>query len=60
MENKTKVVIAGGMKKGEKELIKRVLEIMDAGCSGLAIGRNVWQSDNPLAITKKIKGVVFK
>jgi class I fructose-bisphosphate aldolase len=56
---KTKVVVAGGIKKGEKELLKQVKEIMDAGCMGLAIGRNVWQSDKPLEITKKIKKIIW-
>jgi class I fructose-bisphosphate aldolase len=57
---KTKVVIAGGIKKNEKELLKQVKEIMDSGCIGIAIGRNIWQSKNPLEITKKIKKIIFK
>ncbi len=57
---KTKVVIAGGVKKNEKELIKQVKDIMDTGCIGLAIGRNIWQSKNPLEITKKIKNMIWK
>lgn len=57
---KTKVVIAGGMKKGEQVLLKQVREIMQAGCTGLAIGRNIWQNKNPLAITKKIKKVIWR
>lgn len=57
---KTKVVIAGGVKKQEKELLNQVKEIMDAGCIGLAIGRNIWQSKNPLEITKKIKKIIWK
>lgn len=56
---KTKVVIAGGIKKGEKEFLKQVKEIMDAGAIGLAIGRNVWQASDPLEITKKIKKVIW-
>ena len=32
---------------------------VDVGFSGLAIGRNVWQSDNPLELTKKIKKVIW-
>lgn len=56
---KTKVVVAGGTKKGEKELLTQIKEIMDAGCIGLAIGRNVWQHPKPLEITKKIKEIVF-
>ena len=54
---KTKVVVAGGVKKGEKQLLKQVEEIMQAGCIGLAIGRNVWQNKNPLEITKKLRGL---
>jgi class I fructose-bisphosphate aldolase len=57
---KTKIVIAGGIKKGEKELFKQVKEIMNSGCIGLAIGRNVWQHSKPLEITKKIKEIVWK
>lgn len=57
---KTKVVIAGGTKKGEKELLIQISEAMDAGCIGLAIGRNVWQHSKPLEITKRIKEIVWK
>ena len=52
---KTKVVIAGGVKKNERELLRQVREIVDAGAIGLAIGRNIWQNKKPLEITKKIK-----
>ncbi len=56
---KTKVVIAGGMKKDEKNLLKQIKDIMNAGSIGMAIGRNVWQAENPLDITKKIKKVIW-
>ena len=55
---KTKVVIAGGNKKDEKDLLNQIREIIDSGCIGLAIGRNVWQSEEPLKLTKKIKKVM--
>jgi class I fructose-bisphosphate aldolase len=57
---KTKIVIAGGTKTDLDEFLSQVKEIMDSGCIGLAIGRNVWQADNPLDVTKKIKKLVFK
>jgi fructose-bisphosphate aldolase, class I len=57
---KTKVVIAGGAKESEKELLFEVKSIIKSGAIGLAIGRNVWQSDEPLGITKKIKKVIWK
>ena len=56
---KTKIVIAGGIKKNEKELLKQIKDIMKSGCIGLAIGRNIWQSKNPLEITKKIKKIIW-
>jgi len=56
---RTKIVIAGGSKKGEKELLKEVKEIIRAGCIGLAIGRNVWQAKEPLKVTKKIKKIIW-
>lgn len=56
---KTKIVIAGGVKTGEKELLKDVKDIIQAGGIGLAVGRNVWQSLEPLEISRKIRGVIW-
>jgi class I fructose-bisphosphate aldolase len=56
---KAKVVVAGGIKKEEKEFLKQVKEIIDAGCIGLAVGRNVWQDKNPLELTKKIRNIIW-
>lgn len=56
---RTKVVIAGGEKMGDLEVLKYAEAIMKSGASGLAIGRNVWQNDKPFEITKALKQVVF-
>jgi class I fructose-bisphosphate aldolase len=56
---RTKIVVSGGSKVGEKELIKNVKGIKESKALGLAIGRNVWQHKNPLDITKKIKKIVW-
>jgi class I fructose-bisphosphate aldolase len=56
---KTKVVIAGGSKTDESVLLKEAEQAMQSGCIGLAIGRNIWQSDKPLDLTKKLKKVIF-
>jgi len=56
---KAKVVIAGGAKSEEQAFLKQVKEIMKTGAIGLAIGRNVWQAEKPLEITKKIKKVIW-
>ncbi len=55
-----KIVIAGGAKKSEKDFLKDVKDIMDSGAIGLAIGRNVWKSKDPLGITKKVKKIIWK
>jgi len=56
---KTKVVIAGGMKKDEALFLKQVKDIMNTGAIGLAVGRNIWQHENPLLITKKVSKLVW-
>ncbi|MBU0906593.1 MAG: hypothetical protein KKD18_04410 [Nanoarchaeota archaeon] len=56
---KTKVVIAGGSKTSEKILLNEAKQALAAGCIGLAIGRNIWQSDKPLELTRKIKKVIW-
>lgn len=56
---KAKVVAAGGSKTNEKDLIKQVKEYTKAGFIGMAIGRNVWQSKNPIKTTKIIKKVIW-
>jgi class I fructose-bisphosphate aldolase len=56
---KTKVVIAGGSKTSEQALLKQTKDAMYANCIGLAIGRNVWQSDKPMDITKKLKKTIW-
>jgi len=56
---KTKVVISGGSKKGEHELLKKVDDIMQTGAIGLAIGRNIWQHEKPFSLTKAIQSIIF-
>lgn len=56
---RTKVVIAGGMKKDESLFLSQVEEIVDAGAIGLAVGRNIWQHKDPLLITKKVRKILW-
>ena len=57
---KAKLLVAGGAKQDEAALLKEVEDVIEAGAFGMAIGRNIWQSGNPLELTKKIKKIVFK
>jgi len=57
---KTKVMVAGGIKSNEKSFLKQVHEIMKSGATGLAVGRNVWQSKKPIELSNKIRKIIWK
>jgi len=57
---KAKIVVAGGSKKNEEDFIKEVKEAMDSGVIGIAVGRNVWQSKDPIKLSKKLGKIIFK
>ena len=58
---KAHVFMSGGAKtKTDEDFLKQLSGVMEAGATGLAVGRNVWQHPEPLEITKKIKEVIFE
>jgi len=57
---RTKIVVAGGTKKNEKQFLKDVRDIIDVGAIGLAVGRNIWQHKKPLEISGKIREIIFR
>jgi class I fructose-bisphosphate aldolase len=53
------VVIAGGPKMGsDQEVLQMVWEALDAGASGLSIGRNVFGADNVPGLCRALGGLV--
>lgn len=53
------VVIAGGPRTdSEKAFLQMVVDAIGAGARGVAIGRNVFQHENPALITRRICAVV--
>ena len=56
---KTKIILSGGPEVEDEEILKTIESVIKAGAIGIAVGRNIFQDQNPLAITEKIKGVVF-
>ena len=55
------VVIAGGPQTdSEKEFLEMVSGAIEAGARGVAIGRNVFQSDDPILITRRICSIVHQ
>jgi len=56
---KSKLFIAGGEKTTPLNVLKETYEVMKVGASGIAIGRNIWQHEEPLKLTKAIKSIIF-
>lgn len=56
---KCKVLIQGGKKMEWNELSAEVTGGMQAGAAGIAIGRNVWQANDPIDISKKLSELIF-
>lgn len=53
------VVIAGGPKiESEDDLLRMIEDAMDCGAMGVSIGRNIFQAEDRVAITKKICRIV--
>jgi class I fructose-bisphosphate aldolase len=55
-----KVVMSGGSKTSDEAFLSTVAEAIDAGASGLAVGRNVFQRENPEAILDGLEAVIFE
>ena len=55
------IIVAGGPRKADDPgVTKLVADIVAAGARGVAIGRRVWQSEDPKAVTEQIHGTLFK
>ena len=55
------VVILGGAKRGkEADMLKDIKAAVDAGANGVAIGRNIFQADDPVAMTRAISAIIHK
>jgi DhnA family fructose-bisphosphate aldolase class Ia len=49
----------GGAKRGaEKEMLVEIKRAIDAGVAGVAIGRNIWQFENPPAMTRAVAAIL--
>lgn len=52
------VVIAGGKKQPEKDALQMASNAINDGASGVDMGRNIFQSDNPIGMIKAVRAVV--
>jgi len=57
---KARVFMSGGPKAATDDaFLGQVRGAIDAGATGIAVGRNVWQHPEPLKMAEKLKQVVF-
>ena len=56
---KCKVFISGGSKASDEEMFSLTKITKVAGCAGMAVGRNIWQRDNPVEFAKKIGEIIY-
>jgi putative autoinducer-2 (AI-2) aldolase len=54
------VVIAGGKKQPEQEALQMAYDAIQAGAIGVDMGRNIFQSADPVGMVKAIQAIVHK
>ncbi len=54
------LIIAGGKKLQEAEALKLSHDAVQHGAIGVDMGRNIWQSDWPVAMVKAVRAIVHK
>jgi DhnA family fructose-bisphosphate aldolase class Ia len=54
------VLVRGGSKAPDEEILKRTEMLIQQGAAGIVYGRNIIQHDNPAKITRALMGVVHE
>jgi putative autoinducer-2 (AI-2) aldolase len=54
------IVMAGGKKIPEREALQMTANAIKEGASGVDMGRNIFQSDNPVGMIKAVRAIVHK
>lgn len=52
------IVVAGGKKLPEKEAMQLTYNAIQCGASGVDMGRNIFQAENPIAMINAVRGIV--
>jgi len=55
-----KFVMSGGSKRSDKAFLNDVAATIDAGGNGLAVGRNIFQREDPEGILDKLEEVIYE
>jgi class I fructose-bisphosphate aldolase len=54
------VLVRGGGKVGDREILQRTHDLLSQGASGIVYGRNIIQHARPAAITRALMGIVHE
>jgi putative autoinducer-2 (AI-2) aldolase len=54
------IVIAGGKKQPEMDALQMAYDALQAGAIGVDMGRNIFQSENPVAMVKAVRAIVHE
>ncbi|MEW6587406.1 MAG: 3-hydroxy-5-phosphonooxypentane-2,4-dione thiolase [Nitrospirota bacterium] len=54
------IVMAGGKKIPERDALQMTADAIKEGASGVDMGRNIFQSDNPVGMIKAVKAIVHR
>jgi DhnA family fructose-bisphosphate aldolase class Ia len=54
------VLVRGGGKATNEEVIERTTRLMEQGASGIVYGRNIIQHEDPALMTKVLMGIVHE
>ena len=60
MAGPTEVVMSGGTMRDDAAFLRNVSDAIEAGARGLAVGRNVFQRDDPERILDALEAVIFE
>ena len=52
------VIIAGGKKIPERDALELTYNAVRAGAVGVDMGRNIWQSDNPVPMIRAVRSII--
>ena len=52
------IIVAGGKKIPERDALQLTFNAIKGGAVGVDMGRNIWQSENPVAMIKAVRSIV--
>ena len=54
------IIVAGGKKIPERDALQLTFNAIKGGAAGVDMGRNIWQSDHPVAMIKAVRAIVHE